>query len=147
MNRRIFQFKDESGKDVFADPSEIDYQIERLEIKDLIFSDRIRMIPTKADGDFDWEKAPKEDAQLVADNYRQAYPLLCEAFGLRPLDRSTGQGVTYSEMMGIYADFCDWKDGVKKNGENAPNSPENTDSTPHSPPGTQADSSVLTPSS
>lgn len=142
-NRRIFEFNDGESS-IFFDPSEVDYHINRLGIDDLIFTDRVKMIPMTADGSFDLESAAPEDVRLLEDTFKDVEPLIREAFGIPPFDRATGKGLLYAEVIELYSRFCDWRESLKKSMNPVQLSPESTDSIPPSPPGQPTVSSAIT---
>lgn len=125
MNKRIFQYHD-GESDVFADPSELEYQIDRLEIQELLFPKRLAELPADEEGMIDFEKIDPQDRKLLFDSYHEAEPLIREAFKLKPFDRASGKGLLYREVIELYNKYLDWCEQVKKNTETPPPSVEST---------------------
>jgi len=134
VDRKIFKYKD-CGKDVYVDPTEVDYQIAKLGIEALIFSPRLMGVPLQEDGTIDMEKADPRDMDLLLDSYHEAEPLIRQAFGIGPFSRETGQGMLFQDVIETFNNYLEWRMGVKKNGESPPASPPPTASaTSSSPP-------------
>ena len=118
---KLFKYND-GESDVYGDPSEIDFQIDHLDVQGILFPDRLAMLPLKDDGSIDFDKADPLDIKLAADASHDAESLIRQAFQLKPFDRTTGNGLTYEEVLRLYARYIDWRDSIKKDMPGQPGS-------------------------
>ena len=125
MDRKIFRYNN-GEKDVYVDPTELEYQLARLDIDSFFSAKRLSMLPEKEDGSLDIEAVSEEDIKILMDSYHEAEPRLREAFGVRPFDRETGEGMLFREIINLYSSFISWRNELKKNTAPPPNSPPPT---------------------
>jgi hypothetical protein len=125
MDRRIFSYFDGEST-VFEDPSELDYQIEQHQIQQMMNPSRVELMPKKEDGSVDFDKLDDMDMKLLVDMAHEAEPLIRKAFKIKPFDRTTGKGLLYEDVTGLYGRYLDWREGVKKNTDLPPDSPHST---------------------
>lgn len=114
MERRIFKFND-GDSEAFADPSELDFQISRLDIERIMFPERLADVPTLPDGTIDYAKIDPLDVRLMIDSSHDADPLIRQAFGIRPFDRTTGDGMLFEEVIELFNNYLSWRNDIKKN--------------------------------
>lgn len=121
MDKRIFKYFD-GESEIFADPSELDFQIAHLDIEQIMFPERLADIPTLADGTIDHAKINPLDVKLMVDSSHDADPLIRQAFQVKPFDRTTGKGMLFEEVVELFNDYLTWRNDVKKNMQTPPTS-------------------------
>ena len=114
VNLRIFAYND--GKsDVFGDPTDIDFELDRLGVEETLRMQRFLDMPKTPEGMIDFRAADKDDVRLRFDTYHELEPAIREAFRLEPFDRATGTGLLFGEVLELYSRYMDWRATVKKN--------------------------------
>ena len=125
MNKRIFKYYN-GFNDVYADPMEVDYKFIRAtenEDMETIFS----WIGEEKDENGQKDESENKKKKLVMGIYRLD-PIIREAFQIPAFNPETGEGLTQDETIGIYSDYCEWKEAVKKNIEQQQISATSSDS-------------------
>jgi hypothetical protein len=84
------------------------------------------------DPDASQGEQPLEPAAiLVREQAREnRYKIVCEAFGLIPVDETSGEGITETEAMAILGEYLDWLSGESKPGGTKPTTSASTGSLP-----------------
>lgn len=116
MERKIFAYNDGESQ-VYGDPTEIDFDLVRLGVEELIFSRRLLDLPQSEDGKIDLGSIEGPDAKLLIDAYHDAEPLIRQVFRVKPFDRQTGRGLLFQDVIELLGAYYDWRDSVKKNSE------------------------------
>lgn len=135
MEKRIYKYND-GFSDLYADPSEIDYRMAKAtEMMDMEVIGKWLTLPTDDDGNvLDDSEISAGDKANFTEACHRMLPAIRSAFDIKEFDKSTGQGMTMDELLGLWAAYLEWKADVKKNIETPPTDASPTDSTATSSP-------------
>lgn len=108
MNREIFEYQDETGRQKFADPIRV-----------------LRTLEFRCEGDVDEtvRLARSENPELAFPATDRLLDGIREAFALPAFDAETGQGAVEDFLLDLYADFLVWMAKKKVTPENLRTSP------------------------
>jgi len=114
MERNIYKYND-GTRDVFADPSVLDYRIiKAFDKENMKVIENQLELPRKEDGEIDWDGMSEDAMRLFADACCRLDPLVREAFEIAPFNKEDGTGLLQVEVIKIYMDYIAWKDSLKK---------------------------------
>lgn len=121
MEKKIYKYFN-GFEDVFADPAEVDYRMSKAsENLDMEVIGQWLTLPTDESGEVldDSRLSPGVKANFTEACHR-LLPSIRAGFEIKEFDKSTGQGMTMDELLGLYADYMEWRAGLKKNTEPSP---------------------------
>lgn len=102
MDRLVYEYTDWDGVKLFADPTEV-----------------LRLIKEKTEGTFSSLVAAMKNFQGDPGKGSESIEKLKEAtiyaFGLKPFDRTTGQGWLEPDLIGLISGFNEFINRLKKN--------------------------------
>ncbi len=130
--RQVFHHKDANGKDRYLDPSGVTRRlVSALKDTDTANLYRNATLPNPpkldenlqqvkdADGELVFEPLSLPQEALRDDAINTLLKACCTAFKVELLNEETGEGYTEAKVMGIYFDWCEFLQSLKKTTESS----------------------------
>ena len=106
--KRIFGPYNDGKQQAYADPLAVDRKLKRA------LGGDVNRFLERYNSEADVERMDATESLVKA---------AIDAFEMKPLDRTTGEGVTESEAIGVLFDYCDWLEKKNLTGSTSPTSP------------------------
>jgi hypothetical protein len=106
---------------IYGDPFEIDYKFQKAsETEDVATLDSWLRLPRDDEGNLIESKCDEGVMRLYNEAQYRYVPMVQKAFGLKPFNKVTGEGLTMSDVIDLWSSYLIWKFDLKKNTEDLP---------------------------